>query len=96
MTLTHTPKEMFNNIDYASGRGDRLSGRVDAVAHVGKLLNGEWTEEFLTDVQAENLQGEDACDPAYIAGYEEAWNSLFNLIYGLQPNELHKQLGPFV
>ncbi|QFG12140.1 Hypothetical Protein OBI_RACECAR_300 [Arthrobacter phage Racecar] len=95
MALTHTPKEMFNNIDYASGRGDRLSGRVDAVAHVGKLMQGEWTEEFVADLQAANLDETDA-EPAYIAGYEEAWNAIFNLIYGLQPNELHKQLGPFV
>jgi hypothetical protein len=90
MALTHTPAEMFTTMDYAIGRGDRLSGRLDALAHAGYLLEQKWTEEFLADVQAENLNPEDA-DPSYIMGYEEAWNSIFNLIYGKMPNELHFQ-----
>lgn len=94
MTLSHTPQEMFSNINYASGRGDRLSGRVDAVYNVSMLMTGDYTEERLEEIHAEVLQEDQ--NGAYVAGYEEAWNSLFNLIYGLQPNELHKQLGPFV
>ena len=93
MAIQHTPSEMFNNLDYASNRSDRLSGRVDALAHVGMLVRQDITEEQLTDIQAEILDPEDN-DPAYIAGYEEAWNALFNLVYGRQPNELHKEYGP--
>src|SRR4030095_1688822 len=92
MALQRSPSEMFNNRDYASNRSDRLSGRVDAIFHVGKLINQEFSEEHLTDIQAEILDPEDN-DPAYIAGYEEAWNVLFNLVYGRQPTEVHKEYG---
>lgn len=99
MALTHSTQEMSDTLEYATNYGGRLGGRTDAVAHVTKLLTGEYSPEQLTSIQDEVLST-DAEDPdndnsAYIKGYEEAWDVLFNLVYGRQPNELHKTLGPF-
>jgi hypothetical protein len=91
MALTHSTEEMFQNLEYATNYGGRLAGRADAVANVGKLLTGEYTPERLSDIHEEVLNG---TDPAYETGYKEAWNSLFNLVYGVEPNKLDTHLGP--
>jgi hypothetical protein len=97
MALTHSTEEMFQNLEYATNYGGRLSGRADALVHVGKLLTGEYTPEQLETIHLSTLSDpEDADNAAYLVGYKEAWDVLFNLVYGKQPNELHKQLGPIV
>src|SRR4030095_4720016 len=98
MALTHSTEEMFVNLEYATNYGGRLAGRADAVANVGKLLTGQYTEDQLTSIHEEVLST-DAGHPendhsVYIRGYEEAWDVLFNLVYGAEPKNLANHLGP--
>lgn len=92
MALIHSTQEMSDNLEYATNYGGRLAGRTDAVANVGKLLTGDYTPEHLNDVHSEVLDG---TDPAYEKGYAEAWDVLFNLIYGPEPRNLAIQFGTF-
>lgn len=88
MKLARTSTEVSDALDWAINSGPTMSGRVDAVAHVGKLIQGEWTPEFLADVQATNLD-EDA-EPGYVRGYTEAWNAVAALTSGVAIDELHR------
>lgn len=88
--LVRTPAEVADTLDWAINSGPVLSGRVDAVAHVAKLIQGEYTPEFLTDVQAQNLDVLDGADPGYVRGYIDAWNALAALTSGVAIDELHR------
>ena len=87
--LNGSTDEMFDTIEWATNGSLIMNGRMDAVAHIGKLVSGEWTPEFLADVQSghDEYLGEDG---DYIKGYTEAWNALYNLLRGVSIDELHK------
>ncbi len=80
-------ERMADTLEWAINSGPTMSGRVDAIAHVGKLIQGEWTPEFLADVQATNL---DDAEAGYVRGYTEAWNALYGMASGVSIDEVHK------
>src|SRR4030095_5419868 len=91
-------EESFVTLEYDATSAGVLAGRADAVANVGKLLTGQYTEDQLTSIHEEVLST-DADDPendnsGYIKGYEEAWDVLFNWVYGPEPKNLANHLGP--
>lgn len=82
--------QMAETLEWAINSGPIMSGRIDAVAHVGKLIQGEWTPEFLADVQAANLDMGDGAEPGYVRGYTETWNTLYGITSGVSIDEAHK------
>ena len=79
---------MASSLEWGINSGPTMSGRVDALAHVGKLIQGEWTPEFLAEVQTTNLDAD--AEPGYIRGYTETWNALYGIASGVSIDEVHK------
>lgn len=79
-----TPQEMLDTYEDATSENIRATvGRTDAVYHVGKLLTGEWSPEFITDIQAELADpNHPEYDIKYHFGYLTAWNTVAGLVKG--------------
>lgn len=83
--MSNTTPQELNDAYEAVGETDNraIVGRTDAVYHVGKLMTGEWTPQFITDLQ--NTLADDS-DPDYDAkyhyGYLTAWETVSGLIKG--------------
>jgi len=79
-----TPQELFEAFDDATNGGSRtLAGRTDAIVHVGKLFYGEWSPEYVADIQAELADPQvPDYDAQYHYGYLTAWNALVGLTKG--------------
>lgn len=67
-------QNMSDALEFATNTGERLSGRVDAVAHVGKLLTGAYDVEELDSIQNEIFAD---ASQAYREGYQEMWNHIY-------------------
>lgn len=67
-------QNMSDALEYATNMGERLAARMDAVAHVGKLLAGTFEVEELDRIQNENFA---EASQAYREGYEEMWNAIY-------------------
>jgi len=79
-----TPQELNDAYEAVTESDNRVNvGRTDALYHTGKLLSGEWSPEFVRDLQAELA---DTSDPDYDAkyhfGYLTAWNTVSGLVKG--------------
>lgn len=79
MSLENVPEEMFDAVEVALNY-PALSGRTDALAHVGKLIAGHMSTTELERVQDEIL--DENADKAYVKGYKEAWSVAYNLMRG--------------
>lgn len=89
-----TPQELNDAYESIDGGNRTLVGRADAVYHVGKLLAGEWTPEFVSNVQAELADsGQFDYDPHYHFGYLTAWNTLAGLLKGESLKTIAKNHG---
>jgi hypothetical protein len=82
--------QMADTLEWAINVGPTMSGRIDAIAHVAKLIQGEYDADFLRDVQAQNLDVLDGADPGYVRGYTEAWNTLYGMASGVSIDEAHR------
>ena len=94
MSQNTTPAELMDLYDDAVNSSRVTAGRSDAVYHVGKLMTGEWTPEFVTDLQNDLAN---AADPDYDAkyhyGYLTAWNSVCGLFKGQSLKDIAKYHG---
>lgn len=84
MSENTTPQELNEAYEKVTENNNRVNvGRADAVYHVGKLLTGDWSAQFVADIQAElaDTKGYDY-DAQYHFGYLTAWNTLSGLIKG--------------
>jgi hypothetical protein len=86
--LARTPEQMADYLDWASNASPLMNGRADAIGHVGMMLTGDRSPQFIEGVQSEIL--DDEADPGYVKGYIEAWNALAALASGVAMNELHR------
>lgn len=94
MSQNTTPDELLDLYDDSVNPSLVIAGRSDAVYHVGKLISGGWTPEFITDLQNELA---DTTDPGYDAqyhyGYLTAWNSICGLFKGQSLKDIAKYHG---
>lgn len=79
-----TPQDLMDAYEDVTAENNRVTvGRTDALYHAGKMLAGEWSPEFITDIQAELA---DTASPDYDAkyhyGYLTAWNTVAGLVKG--------------
>jgi hypothetical protein len=73
-------QNMSDALEFAANSTDeRLSGRMDAVAHVGNLMNGTYEVDQLDAIQ-NKIFVEASKD--YREGYEEMWNSIYTKAVG--------------
>lgn len=80
MTVGHiTPNQMFDCFEAQVNGTEYETGIADAVAGFGKLVSGEWTPEFLSDVQDEVFR-DGGMD--YGKGYTVTWKKLYDVMYG--------------
>lgn len=79
-----TPQELIEAYEAVGETSNRANvGRADAVYHAGKLMTGEWSPEFVSDVQAGLADSNDPdYDPIYHYGYLTAWNTVAGLLKG--------------
>jgi hypothetical protein len=79
-----TPQELNDVYESVTENNNRVSvGRADAVYHVGKLLAGAWSPEFLADIQSELADPRQPdYDAKYHFGYLTAWETVSGLLRG--------------
>lgn len=84
MAQNTTPQELNDDYEAITESDNRVNvGRADAIYHVGKLLTGDWSPQFVSDVQATLADtSEPDYDASYHFGYLTAWNTLAGLIKG--------------
>jgi hypothetical protein len=90
-----TPAELIEAYEEVTESNNRANvGRTDAIYHVGKLMTGEWTPSFVSDVQNEFSNPEDPdYDPFYHYGYLTAWNTVAGLVKGESLKQIAKNHG---
>lgn len=86
-TINRTPEQVNDYYEWAVNASELMNGRADAIAHIGKLVNGTYSNEQLAEIQTGNL---DQADYGYKKGYAEAWNAMAGLLAGVAVDELHK------
>lgn len=89
-----TPDELLEAYEQATEGNNRTTvGRTDAIYHVGKLMTGEWSPEFVSDIQNElaDRNGDDY-DAKYHYGYLTAWNAVSGLFKGESLKTIAKSL----
>lgn len=72
-------QNMSDALEFATNMSEELGGRADAVAHVGKLLEGTYGVDQLDGVQNEIFA---EASVHYRQGYEDMWNTIFSKVVG--------------
>lgn len=95
MSENTTPQELRETYEEIFETDNRVkAGRADAVYHVGKLLTGEWSPRFVSDLQAELADAtRNDYDAKHHFGYLTAWNTLAGLLKGESLKTIAKNHG---
>jgi hypothetical protein len=95
MSENTTPQELNADWEAIAENSNRANaGRGDAVYHVGKLVSGEWSPQFVAELQAGIADTADYdYDAKYHYGYLTAWNTLAGLLKGESLKTIAKNHG---
>lgn len=73
--------EMFDVIDDAVNGTDFQQGKVDAVAHVARIIEGATDSAALSDIQDEIIAGKNGVTEGYVNGYTAMWTELKHMLF---------------